>query len=181
MNAPKAYTINLDFFKAVEAYTKQSYLNEQDRKAMQKAEDELWNAVDKIRMTMQRIENNVHTSACEYKPMCKTKLNKPTEDVCPVCFEQHPLREVVQTSCGHQIGMDCYQLWINQCLQNKIHFTCPVCRTLKPKNHGFYEKGTRLWHHASIPRLHNSYNIIKYNIPVRTPRNPVIPPAPVNP
>jgi len=81
------------------------------------------------------------------KPISKEKLQQLTDDICSVCFENHTMCEVVQTCCGHQIGKECYQMWVNHCKRysrtRKTSVTCPVCRRVNPKYFVFCERKTK--------------------------------------
>ena len=83
------------------------------------------------------------------KVIPKAKLQQPTDDVCSVCFENHKMCDVIQTCCNHQIGKECYQMWVNQCnslpVRNgkKTLITCPVCRRVNPKVFEFRQRKTK--------------------------------------
>jgi hypothetical protein len=77
------------------------------------------------------------------KVISKAKLQQPTDDVCSVCFENHIMCDVLQTSCGHQIGKECYQMWVNQCNSKNNPITCTVCRRVRPKVWGFRQRKTK--------------------------------------
>ena len=81
--------------------------------------------------------------ATNEKVIPKAKLQQPTDDVCSVCCDHHLMCDVLQTSCGHQIGKECYQMWVSQCRSKHTPVTCTVCRRVKPKIFGFRERKTK--------------------------------------
>jgi hypothetical protein len=110
-------------------------LTEKEIHQLKKMESLLKNTFRKISNTIVKTEmyrKKRLTTDLQYKIVSKALLKKPTDDVCPICYDKHLLGDVIQTSCNHKIGKLCYQQWVDQCNHNQKNITCPVCRAENP-------------------------------------------------
>lgn len=68
------------------------------------------------------------------------ELDKPLEDFCGICMDEHTRRDSIHTSCGHDFGRMCYERYsIHNTNINvnagRIHrcTPCPMCRNATPE------------------------------------------------
>ena len=66
--------------------------------------------------------------------MIDEKAAQMTVAECTICYEYHPKKDAIHTSCGHWFGQKCYDAWTKMVREPE---TCPNCRFMKPMVTGF--------------------------------------------
>ena len=55
-------------------------------------------------------------------------------NLCAICFNIHPFKKLLKTSCNHYFGIECFNKWSKSCKNTRLkNVTCPNCRTVNPK------------------------------------------------
>uniref|UniRef100_A0A6C0ESV6 RING-type domain-containing protein n=1 Tax=viral metagenome TaxID=1070528 RepID=A0A6C0ESV6_9ZZZZ len=62
-----------------------------------------------------------------------TKLQKRQleRETCSICYEQHNIKQLVTTNCGHTFGKCCFSQLIDYTFDNCTDIVCPCCRNDK--------------------------------------------------
>ena len=58
-------------------------------------------------------------------PLEKRNLER---EICSICYEQHTIKQVVTTNCGHTFGKCCLTEMLGHNYDNEIDIVCPCCR-----------------------------------------------------
>ena len=60
------------------------------------------------------------------KKKTNNELDKPIDEECSICFENHLKNDIFITKCNHIFGKNCLNMW----LKDKYIKTCPNCRNI---------------------------------------------------
>jgi hypothetical protein len=58
----------------------------------------------------------------------KTKEKKLEKEICGICCDNHKIKNIVTTCCGHTFGKCCFEKLLNYNLDNDVEISCPMCR-----------------------------------------------------
>ena len=58
----------------------------------------------------------------------KTKEKKLEKEICGICCDNHKIKSIVTTCCGHTFGKCCFEKLLNYNLDNDVEISCPMCR-----------------------------------------------------
>lgn len=67
----------------------------------------------------------------------ESEINLPLPDNCAICQDNHLKCDSIETSCGHQFGVECFMQWVHTKNNNHQILSCPLCLYVQPKYHGF--------------------------------------------
>jgi len=67
----------------------------------------------------------------KYKKITKIEKRRLERETCAICFEEHDIKQIVTTSCGHVFGKRCISQILEHNYDNDIDFKCPCCRNDK--------------------------------------------------
>jgi len=66
---------------------------------------------------------------CSTAHITRTKGKKLADNCCSLCLENHDIKHMIRTSCGHYFGKSCFAEFVKHCFcdyEEKIK--CPNCR-----------------------------------------------------
>uniref|UniRef100_A0A6C0E3K3 RING-type domain-containing protein n=1 Tax=viral metagenome TaxID=1070528 RepID=A0A6C0E3K3_9ZZZZ len=58
-------------------------------------------------------------------PLAKRQLER---ELCSICYEQHTIKQLVTTNCGHTFGKCCLSEMLEHNYDNVVDMVCPCCR-----------------------------------------------------
>jgi hypothetical protein len=58
----------------------------------------------------------------------KTKEKKLEKEICGICCDNHKIKNIVTTCCGHTFGKCCFEKLLNYNWENVVEISCPMCR-----------------------------------------------------
>jgi len=66
---------------------------------------------------------------CSTAHITRTKGKKLADNCCSLCLENHDIKHMIRTSCGHYFGKSCFAEFIKHCFhEDEEKFKCPNCR-----------------------------------------------------
>jgi len=66
---------------------------------------------------------------CSTAHITRTKGKKLSDNCCSLCLENHDIKHMIRTSCGHYFGKSCFAEFVKHCFyEDKDKFKCPNCR-----------------------------------------------------
>ena len=87
--------------------------------------------------------NNVYKITADNSVRRKVTKNKKRtmeREMCSICLENHSIKDVVTTSCGHHFGKSCFEQIIEKCSRNCTQLSCPLCRNTEMGYYRYYVK-----------------------------------------
>ena len=84
--------------------------------------DELSDKMDKA--------HNITKKKCCVRNVTKSKMRKLEIEECCICLEQHKIKDILTTSCGHTFGKSCFEKILRDRDNNYLEMICPLCRSL---------------------------------------------------
>jgi hypothetical protein len=65
------------------------------------------------------------------RKITKSKKRQLERETCSVCLENHCIKDMVTTSCGHHFGKSCFEEIIKNSSYKQTCVSCPLCRNSK--------------------------------------------------
>lgn len=93
------------------------------RHAIDKSRDKLWREMENL---FKITKNN-----SKYKKISKIEKRRLERETCAICYEEHDIKQIVTTCCGHVFGKRCISKILVHNYDNYIDFKCPCCRNDK--------------------------------------------------
>jgi hypothetical protein len=127
--------VKTDTFSAVvEEFDKYNKCTKKYKK-LKELDDMVWevydNAVEGINIWVN--DDHLFTldkKLCSTKRVTKNKGTKIAENVCSLCLENHDIKHLIKTTCGHYFGKQCFAALIkHKFLSDETIITCPNCRS----------------------------------------------------
>lgn len=70
----------------------------------------------------------VNRENSEYKKISKMKKRRLEKEICALCCDDHNIKQIVTTNCGHSFGKDCFSKMLEHNFDYDLTLRCPCCR-----------------------------------------------------
>jgi len=67
----------------------------------------------------------------QYKKISKSKKMILEREICALCCEDHNIKQIITTNCGHCFGKNCFSQMLEHNFDQNIPIRCPCCRNEK--------------------------------------------------
>ena len=90
--------------------------------------------LDEIRKEEKQIEQQmnhvfkVNKENSQYKQISKSKKRILEREICALCCEDHNIKQLVTTNCGHSFGKQCFSQMLEHHFDYHLTLRCPCCR-----------------------------------------------------
>jgi len=66
---------------------------------------------------------------CSTAHITRSKGKNLADNCCSLCLENHDIKNLIRTSCGHYYGKSCFSEFVKHCFyEDENKFKCPNCR-----------------------------------------------------
>jgi hypothetical protein len=89
---------------------------------------------DEIRKEEKQIEQQmeqvfkVNKENSHYKKITKPEKRRLEREICALCCEDHNIKQIVTTNCGHSFGKLCFSKMLEHNFDYDLTLRCPCCR-----------------------------------------------------
>jgi len=104
-------------------------------KKLKEVDDMVWEVCDNALEGLNKWVNDDHLftldkKLCSTTKVTKSKGKKIEDNICSLCLENHDIKHLIKTTCGHYFGKQCFAaLMKHRWSKDETIISCPNCRS----------------------------------------------------